>query len=804
MSSQSLAAHLPTVHPAKKTPVVGEDNILVTSALPYVNNVPHLGNIVGSVLSADVFSRYNKARNRNTLYVCGTDEYGTATETKALEEGTTPQALCDRYHRVHKEVYEWFDIGFDCFGRTTTEKQTEIGQHIFTKLLENGFLEERTEMQPYCTQHGSFLADRFVEGVCPRCGYEDARGDQCDQCGGLLNALDLKDARCKLDGATPLPRETTHVHLCLDRLQPQLEDWFAKSAAAGGWSSNGTQITRSWLKEGLKPRAITRDLRWGTPVPLQGYEDKVLYVWFDACIGYVSITATHLADWEIWWRNPDVKLYQFMGKDNVPFHSVIFPASQIGTGEKWTMLHHLSTSEYLNYETGKFSKSRNVGVFGDSVRQTGIPASVWRYYLLANRPEKSDSRFDWTSFVQRNNSELVANLGNLVNRVIKFTNKNLESRVPDYGAALHEPAFNVLKSDINRLLARYIDDMEAVRLRAGLETAMAISTRGNQFLTENKFGASLLADNPGRGYAVIGIVLNLIYLLSAVFYPYIPSVSDAMAKMLNAPPRAITPTWQVGDLLPGHEIRLAKHLFTKIDEKMADKWRAQFGGSTAPGSPSQVSETHVSESGQRGKYKPEELSQVTSPRRVDFRVGHIIRAVKHPDADFLFVSTVDCGDKPGTDHTSLDLETGKTVRHVCSGLNGKIALSELQGRRVVLVANMKPVKMRGVTSAAMLLTAVSDDTGQGQKIELIAPPDGAQSGERLSFEGFEGVVMDGAMNPKHKIWEAVQQGLRTTMAGDVVWCPPDTGRVEISQARKLVSKQGRPCTVETLYNASVC
>jgi methionyl-tRNA synthetase len=330
-------------------PQKGARNILITSALPYVNNVPHLGNIIGCVLSGDVYARFCRLRGYNTLYICGTDEYGTATETKAIEEKVSCKELCDKYNALHSQTYKWFQIDFDHFGRTTTPQQTEIAQDIYKKLNQNGHVFEDTVTQLYCEQHQSFLADRFVEGTCPYCGYHDARGDQCDKCGKLLNAIELINPHCKLDGATPVIKNSKHLFLNLTEQQPALESWFREACKKGKWSANSETITSNWLKEGLKPRCITRDLKWGTAVPREGYENKVFYVWFDAPIGYPSITATYTKDWEKWWKNPEeVQLYQFMGKDNVPFHTVIFPSTLIGTKENWTLLHHLSTTGKLN------------------------------------------------------------------------------------------------------------------------------------------------------------------------------------------------------------------------------------------------------------------------------------------------------------------------------------------------------------------------------------------------------------------------------------------------------------------------
>ncbi|CAG8603407.1 279_t:CDS:2, partial [Racocetra persica] len=559
-----------------RLPIPGERNVLVTSALPYVNNVPHLGNVIGSVLSADVFARYSRSRNYNTLYICGTDEYGTATETKAQEEGISCQELCDKYHSIHANVYKWFDIKFDYFGRTTTQQQTDISQDIFLQLHKNGYLSEDIVIQLFCEKCQRFLADRFVEGTCPKCGYEDARGDQCDLCGQLLNSVELINPRCKTDSSTPITRKSEHMFLDLTKLQPKVENWIEKASVEGKWSANSKNITQSWLKEGLKPRCITRDLSWGTPVPLEGMKGKVFYVWFDAPVGYLSITANYTNEWEKWWKNPDqVKLYQFMGKDNVPFHTVMFPCSLLGTDEEWTLLHHISTTEYLNYENTKFSKSRNIGVFGDDAKDTGIPVSVWRYYLISSRPETNDSIFTWKDFIVRNNNELLANLGNFVNRVMKFVAAKYDSTIPSF--SYDSESEQTLVKNINKLLTNYIEALENIKLRAGLETAMEISREGNGYLQESKLDNTLFANNPEKCASVIGVSINLIYLLSALFSPYMPSTTESIVRQLNAPLRNIPDTFTM-DIEAGHQIGKAEYLFKRIDEKLAEEYSKKFGG----------------------------------------------------------------------------------------------------------------------------------------------------------------------------------------------------------------------------------
>ena len=559
----------------KVLPVEGKRNILVTSALPYVNNVPHLGNIIGCVLSGDVFARYCRLKGYQTIHVCGTDEYGTATETKAIEEKMSCQDLCSKYFEVHKEIYEWFNIEFDSFGRTATPKQTEICQNIFQRLYDNGYFYQESVEQLYCDKCERFLADRFVEGTCPTCGFEDARGDQCDGCGKLINAVELVNPRCKLDRNTPTVRTSNHLFLDLPKLQPACEAFAEKSSKEGKWSPNGIGITKSWFAEGIKARCMTRDLKWGVPVPLEGFEGKVFYVWFDAPIGYLSITANYTEEWEKWWKNPDqVKLYQFMGKDNVPFHTVIFPSSLIGTEENYTMLHHLSTTEYLNFEGGKFSKSRGTGVFGNNVVESGIPSSVWRYYLLSNRPENNDSSFTWDDFAAKTNAELLANLGNFVNRILKFLKSKYNGKLPETSFDEKDKEF---MAAVTSELSNYNDLMENVKLKSGLKSVMSISSLANSYLQDSKIDTKLFKEYPQKCATVVNVGVNVVYLLSALLEPFMPVISEKICDQLNAPKRLIPEMFQC-DLFGGHCIGEVSHLFSRIDQDTVEALRMKYNG----------------------------------------------------------------------------------------------------------------------------------------------------------------------------------------------------------------------------------
>ncbi|MBR9690704.1 methionine--tRNA ligase, partial [Candidatus Woesearchaeota archaeon] len=461
---------------------MAKKKILVTSALPYVNNVPHLGNIIGSVLSADVFARFNRLIGNETLYICGTDEHGTATETKALEEGVTPKQICDKYYKIHKEIYDWFNISFDYFGRTSKKEHHEITQDIFKKLDKRGYIEEDEAFQLFCEKGKHFLADRYVEGACPFCKYEEARGDQCDNCGKLLTPKELKNAHCKIHKTKPASKKTKHLFLNLTKLQPKLETWAKKQSKDGFWSQNAWATTNAWFKEGLEKRAISRDLKWGIRVPKKGYENKVFYVWFDAPIGYISITAQFTDKWKDWWKKPkDVKLYQFMAKDNIPFHTIVFPASLIGADDNYTLLYHINSTEYLQYEDGKFSKSRHVGVFGDDAKNSKIPADAYRYYLLSNRPENADTIFCWEDFGKKHNNELVANLGNLVNRVLTFISKYQKGKITKTKLSSKELEF---WDEMVVLQKAVTGELDKVLIKQALKTIFKISQSGNQYFQE--------------------------------------------------------------------------------------------------------------------------------------------------------------------------------------------------------------------------------------------------------------------------------------------------------------------------------
>ncbi len=684
---------------------------LITSALPYVNNIPHLGNLT-QVLSADVFARFCRSRGYETMYICGTDEYGTASETRALQEGVTPRELCDHYHEIHKAIYRWFDIDFDYFGRTSTPLQTEIVQAIFHACDVNGYITEKESEQLYCPECGRFLADRFVKGTCPHCGNEDARGDQCEKCGTLLDPTELIDPKCSVCGSTPVVRKTKNLYLDLPKLLPRLQAWMDKASVDGFWAKNAVQTTASWIRDGLQERCITRDLKWGIPVNKPGYEDKVFYVWFDAPIGYISITANKTKDWEYWWRDPEnTDLFQFIGKDNIPFHTVVFPAALLGTEEKWTMLHHMSSTEYLNYEGGKFSKSKGIGIFGNDVEETGIPADVWRFYMFYNRPEKSDFTFTWLDFQDKVNKELIGNLSNLVNRTLTFVKRFYDGSLG--------------KGDVDEeLLAQIRKGEEAIT--AALERAdekdaihaiFELSDAGNKAFQEGEPWKARKED-PEKAERLLRTLMYLLRDLGVMVTPYMPSTGRRILSFIGADGAR----WdELGTTERDLRVGEVELLFEKLDDDRIAALKERYSGSQKEREDRRAEDKE--EKKMEENEKKETLAEEFS-RRVILKVSKIVDVEKHPNGDKLYILKLDCGEEE--------------PRQIVSSIVPFYTIEELQGRNIVLVSNLKPANFRGVKSYGMLLAASAPDDETHSTCELIWADDIAP-GTVLKYEG-EGEV----------------------------------------------------------------
>lgn len=684
--------------------------ILITSALPYVNNVPHLGNIIGCVLSADVFSRFCKLRNYESIFICGADEYGTATEIKALEEKVTPKEICDKYYKIHKEIYEWFGIKFDIFGRTSTPLHTQITQDIFNDLHKNGFIVEEEMEQFYDEKAQMFLADRYIEGTCPHCGSEGARSDQCDKCGKVLHQGELLNPLSKVTKTTPVTRKTKHLFINLPEISDKLSEWIQKTSREGFWSENTKRIAESWLREGVKKRAITRDLKWGVPVPVHGYEDKVFYVWFDAPIGYISITANLTKDWKNWWQNPEqVNLYQFMGKDNVAFHTVIFPSTLLGTKRNWTLAHHISTTEFLNYEGGKFSKSKSIGVFGDDAMNSGIASDVWRYYLLANRPEQADTNFSWEDFAEKNNSELLANLGNLVNRTLVFINNNFSGIVP----VLENEKIN--DSDKEFLTAQHlvVQDiaklLDEVRLKEGLHKIMQFARNSNKYFQDNK-PWELVKINKERADVVVGVLAEMIAKLSILVEPYLPATSQEIRKQLNLASLVKWSDLEKPLFEKNHKISIAKPLFKKIEAKEITELKNKHAG--------KKEQSQKKEAKQKEKDETN-ITPLIKFEDIDLEIGLIESIEKHPNAEKLYVETVKLSDG---------------IRQIVSGLASYYTMEELKGKKVIVVKNLSTATLRGVKSEGMILAADNLDKEATKKVEVLFC-DKNEIGDKISLPG---------------------------------------------------------------------
>lgn len=686
---------------------------LITSALPYVNNIPHLGNLM-QVLSADVFARFCRSRGYETMYICGTDEYGTASETRALQEGVTPRELCDRYHEIHKAIYKWFNIDFDYFGRTSTPLQTEIVQALFKACDDNGYIVEKESEQLYCPECKRFLADRFVSGTCPHCGYDGARGDQCEKCGTLLDPTELIEPKCSVCGSTPVLRKTKNLYLNLPKILPLLDEWMKKASVEGFWAKNAIQITSSWIRDGLQERCITRDLKWGIPVNKPGYEDKVFYVWFDAPIGYISITANKTKDWEYWWRDPEnTELFQFIGKDNIPFHTVVFPSTLLASKEKWTMLYHMSSTEYLNYEGGKFSKSKGIGIFGNDVEETGIPADVWRFYMFYNRPEKSDFTFTWLDFQEKVNKELIGNLSNLVNRTLTFVKRFYDGNLG--AGSLDDSLCKEIKEKEEAITAALekADERDAIRL------IFELSDIGNKAFQDGE-PWKVRKEDPEKAAVLLRTLMYLIRDLAIMITPYMPTTGDRILSFISADGMK----WDsVGSFEGNLEVKDPELLFQKLEDDRINELRERYSGPQSERMEREKKEEEKMEENTKTESMESLADQFA--RKVILKVSKIVNVEKHPGGDKLFILTLDCGEEE--------------PRTIVSSIVPFYKAEELLGRNIVLVSNLKPANFRGVKSRGMLLAA-SDPTAEDphSTCEVIFADDIAP-GTILKLEG-EGEV----------------------------------------------------------------
>ncbi|MEU1274150.1 methionine--tRNA ligase [Streptomyces sp. NPDC005799] len=567
---------------------------LITSALPYINGIKHLGNMVGSMLPADVYSRYLRQRGHDVLYICATDEHGTPAELAAKEQGLPVAEFCAQAHDAQKAVYDGFALAFDYFGRSSSQQNVEITQHFARRLNENGFIEERAIRQVYSPADGRFLPDRYVEGTCPHCGYDKARGDQCENCTRVLDPTDLINPRSAISGSTDLEvRETKHLFLLQSKLQHEVEEWVSRHE--DDWPQLASSIARKWLNEGLHDRAITRDLDWGVPVPADTWpelaaEGKVFYVWFDAPIEYIGATKEWAdldpenRDWKSWWYEADdtVRYTEFMAKDNVPFHTVMFPATELGVREPWKKVDYVKAFNWLTYYGGKFSTSQKRGVFTDQALEI-LPADYWRYFLIANAPESDDSSFTWEHFTATVNKDLADTLGNFVNRVLSFSRKRFGDEVPAGG----EPgeAERKLGEEIARLLAEYEAQMESLQFRKAAAALRALWSAGNSYLEEKAPWLEIKTDKEGAALT-LRTAMNLIHLYAVVSEPFIPTTSAAMRQAFTLTDD--TAPWVTADeaksltsVPAGTPFTVPPVLFAKLTDEDLENYKERFGGEAA-------------------------------------------------------------------------------------------------------------------------------------------------------------------------------------------------------------------------------
>lgn len=660
---------------------------LITTALPYANGPLHIGHLAGVYVPADIYVRYLRGKGREVLLIGGSDEHGVPIAIRAREEGVSPKEIIDRYHELIKHSFKDFGISFDIYSRTSNPTHYALSQEFFTTLYRKGVFVEQESEQYYDPEAKQFLADRYIVGTCPHCGNEKAYGDQCEKCGTSLNATDLINPKSRLSGAAPQLRATKHWFLPLEQYQAWLEQWILKDHQE--WKPNVYGQCKSWLDLGLHPRAVTRDLDWGVPVPLPNAEGKVLYVWFDAPIGYISATKELTPDWEKFWKDEDTKLVHFIGKDNIVFHCIVFPTMLKAHGD-YILPDNVPANEFMNLEGDKISTSGNWAVWlHEYLEEFPGQQDVLRYMLTANMPETKDNDFTWREFQSRNNSELVAVLGNFVNRALVLCQKYFGGKVPSPEVLLEEDRAVLEMVHAQRKLIE--EAIESYHFRDALREYMQVARVGNKYLADME-PWKLWGANPSRVASIIYVSLQVTAALCVLGRPFLPFSTERLETMARLP-KALWDDDLTGILKPGHELGQAELLFARIEDVAIERQIAKL----------QAAKQANEAKGNKPDFPPQkELIDFETFEALDLRVGRILTAERVPKANKLLKFTVD---------------TGIDRRTIVSGVAEHFAPEELVGKQVSVVMNLKPRVIRGVESQGMLIFAQDADG----KLVVVAP-----------------------------------------------------------------------------------
>ena len=652
---------------------------LITTALPYANGPVHIGHLAGVYVPADIYARYLRLKGEDVIMIGGSDEHGVPITIKAKKEGVTPQDIVDRYHAIIKKSFEDLGISFDIYSRTTSKIHYETASEFFKTLYDKGEFVEKTSMQLYDEQANQFLADRYVTGTCPHCKNERAYGDQCEACGTSLAATDLINPKSAITGNVPVLKETKHWYLPLDKWEPMLRQWILEEHKE--WKPNVYGQCKSWIDMGLQPRAVSRDLDWGVPVPVEGADGKVLYVWFDAPIGYISNTKELLPDtWEKWWKDPETRMLHFIGKDNIVFHCIVFPAMLKAEGS-YNLPENVPANEFLNLEDDKISTSRNWAVWlHEYLEELPGKQDVLRYVLTANAPETKDNNFTWKDFQARNNSELVAILGNFVNRAMVLVHKYFDGKVPACGELTDYDKESM--AEVNASIAHLAENLDNFRFREALKDAMNIARVGNKYLADTE-PWKLIKTDEERVKTILNIALQLCANLAIAFEPFLPFMSEKLSKQLGLSQLSWSDLGNFAMLSEGDVIEKPQLLFEKIEDDVVE---AQVNKLLA-----------AKEANKLNSWQPEPIQEnVDFPtfEKVDIRVGKVLECTKVPKADKLL---------------QFKIDDGMGGRTIVSGIAKYYQPEDLVGKEVCFIANFEPRKLKGVMSEGMILSAVNAD-----------------------------------------------------------------------------------------------